>query len=107
MCFYLILNLTTRDGIFTYEWASPTGNSSREDRRTGSYAFFDNNELLVVLGTLNDRYGLSNNSFLLLLQSKSNFAYGFFVGALGLARPWVWVAGVVPLAVSREGIERE
>ena len=90
MYFYLVLNLTTKDGIFTYDWASPTGNSSRDDRRTGSYAFFDDNELLVVLGTLNDRYGLSDNSFLLLLQSKFNFAYGFFVGALGLAWPWVW-----------------
>ena len=52
MYFYLVLNLTTKDGIFTYDWASPTGNSSREDRRTGSYAFFDDNELVEVLETL-------------------------------------------------------
>ena len=78
MYFYLVLNLTTKDGIFTYDWASPTGNPSREDRRTGSYAFFDDNELLVVLGTLNDRYGLSNNSFLLLLQSKSQLCLWVF-----------------------------
>ena len=23
--FYLVLNVTTKDGIFTYDWASPTG----------------------------------------------------------------------------------
>src|SRR3954468_17218628 len=67
---YLVLNLTTKDGIFTYDWALPTGNLSRKDRRTGSYAFFDVNKLLVVLGIQNDRYALSNNFFLLLLQSK-------------------------------------
>src|SRR5436190_13616884 len=52
MYFYLVLNVTIKDGIFTYDWASPTGSSSREDRRTGSYAFFDDNELFVVLETL-------------------------------------------------------
>src|SRR3954468_14156304 len=90
MYFYLVLNLTTKDVIFTYDWDSPTGNPSRKDRRTGSYAFFDVNKLLVVLGIQNDRCELSNNFFLLLLQPKSQLVYGFFVGLLGLAWPWVW-----------------
>src|SRR5204863_9607505 len=52
MYFYLVLNVTTKDGIFTYDWASPIGSSSRDDRRTGSYTFFDDNELVGVLKTL-------------------------------------------------------
>src|SRR3954469_13735504 len=52
MYFYLVLNVTTKDGIFTYDWASPIGSSSRDDRRTGSYTFFDDNELVGVLETL-------------------------------------------------------
>ena len=89
MCFYLVLNLTTKVRIFTYDWASPTGNSSCGDRRTVSYAWFDDNELFVVLG-------LSNDSFLLLLQAKSNFAYGLFVEALGACLAVGIGAGVAP-----------
>ena len=96
MYFYLVLNLTMKDGIFTYDWASPTGNPSRKDRRTGFYAFFDVNKLLVVLGIQNDRYGLSNNFFLLLLQSKSQLVYGFFVGASWARLAVGMVAGAVP-----------
>src|SRR4051812_17592210 len=68
MYFYLVLTLTTKDGIFTYDWASPTGNSSREDRRTGSYAFFDDNELVAVLETLKR----SLRAFERLLSSPSS-----------------------------------
>src|SRR3954470_8512974 len=77
-------------------------------RRTGSYAFFDVNKLLVVLGIQNDRYELSNNFFLLLLQSKSQLVYGFFVGASWACLAVGMVAGVAswPRVQSREG-ERE
>src|SRR3954467_7945800 len=52
ICFYLVLNLTTSVRTFTYDWASPTGNSLRDSRRMGSYALFGCKGLLVIFETL-------------------------------------------------------
>ena len=52
ICFFLVLILTTKVQAFTYDWASPTGKSSRSIRRTGSYALFGCKGLLVFFESL-------------------------------------------------------
>ena len=95
MCFYLVLNLTTKVRIFTYDWASPTGNSSRGSRRTGSYVLFGCKGLLVIFESLERLIRV----FERLLSSPSSsktptLAYGCSSGLRGLlgrgSRVTVW-----------------
>src|SRR5436190_24199622 len=52
ICFFLVLILTTKVRAFTYDWALPTGKSSRGSRQTGSYAWFGCKGLLVIFESL-------------------------------------------------------
>src|SRR3954467_15051962 len=85
ICFFLVLILTTKVQAFTYDWASPTGKSSRGSRRTGSYALFGCKGLLVFFESLERLVRVFERLFSSPPSSKTpTLAYGCSSGLRSL-----------------------
>ena len=67
ICFYFVLNLTTKVRTFTYDWASPTGKSSSNVRRTILLRF------VWLQRTLRGPWG--SRSFATSLETRYSFSF--------------------------------